>query len=182
MTQTTTHVLTTTKEQTMRVHVLGPNLRDQSKGSFHVHAEGCADVKRSREYKGRDFDHDRRTTYEVSSLVDVAAEIYQDMIDEDNPAENYVSEFYVFPCASDLPDEDPDKAAAEEILEAVFSPGIGVGAAESPAKAPESRTQLRFRVTCAFGSSPTFDWLPAAETQLSYMNSICLGHHQIEKV
>src|SRR5690349_15393186 len=26
------------------VHVIGPNLPDQSLGSFHVHAKGCADV------------------------------------------------------------------------------------------------------------------------------------------
>jgi hypothetical protein len=28
----------------MRVVIIGPNLSDQSKGQFHVHAKGCKDI------------------------------------------------------------------------------------------------------------------------------------------
>jgi hypothetical protein len=31
----------------MTVRISGPNLRDQTKGSFHVHREGCADIKKA---------------------------------------------------------------------------------------------------------------------------------------
>lgn len=40
------HHVNPNKENTMRVTILGPNLADQSKGSFVVHAEGCRDIDR----------------------------------------------------------------------------------------------------------------------------------------
>lgn len=44
----------TTEEKTP-VTILGPNLRDQSKGSFHVHRAGCADLHK-RQYLGVEGD------------------------------------------------------------------------------------------------------------------------------
>jgi hypothetical protein len=31
----------------MKVTICGPNLRNQSKGAIHVHAEGCADLTKN---------------------------------------------------------------------------------------------------------------------------------------
>lgn len=84
----------------MDVHVIGPNLSDQSKGSFHVHAAGCADVRRR--YRDEDgSDH----TIPVETRCDVAAYIYDNGIMEENgdgPAD-YLFDFHFAPCCASLP-------------------------------------------------------------------------------
>lgn len=88
----------------MKVHIIGPNLPDQSKGSFHVHAEGCADVERSVNYRSPDFATDKRITWEARSQLDVAAQTYADQIAEGSmTAEDGVFDMHFFPCCQDLP-------------------------------------------------------------------------------
>lgn len=87
--------------QAVHVHVIGPNLPDQSKGQFHVHAKDCADVTRSRDYRSKEFAHDRSHTIEVKSLAEVSAYVYADQIGQgEMTAEGGVSDIYVFPCVS----------------------------------------------------------------------------------
>lgn len=93
----------------MRVHIIGPNLPDQTKGSFHIHAEGCEDVKRSRNYRGPEFESDRANTVDVESLTDVIAYTMADQLDEeedDFDPLTWSGDFYVFPCVTGLPDRN----------------------------------------------------------------------------
>jgi hypothetical protein len=56
----------------VKVTVFGPNLRDQSKGQFHVHAAGCAHCGRA-EYRGIDSNQ-----FEVSTKSQLAQIIFGD--------------------------------------------------------------------------------------------------------
>lgn len=83
----------------MKVHVLGPNLLGSDiPDTFHIHAEGCADVLRSKVYRGAEMAHDRENAEEFESVLEIAEYVYDY---EDNPAE-YVNDFRVFPCAEGL--------------------------------------------------------------------------------
>ncbi len=73
-----------------KVIVVGPNLPDQSKGSFHVHAVGCSDLN----HYGREFDSDKANPLDVSGVEEIADYVYDF---EENPRE-YVNDIYVFPC------------------------------------------------------------------------------------
>jgi len=86
-----------------RVIVLGPNLIDQSKGSFHVHAAGCRDIN---SYYGRQFDADKANPLDVNSVEEIAEYVYDY---EDNPRE-YANDFYVFPCVYFTEKEETVKA------------------------------------------------------------------------
>ena len=94
----------------MRVRVCGPNLRIQSKGTFHVHADGCADLTKygpGRKYGG-DTNGEFETTLVVETYRDVSEAIYADIIDEQDPedgvdwAEAYISDFHFAPCTKGL--------------------------------------------------------------------------------
>jgi hypothetical protein len=76
---------------TTQVRIFGPNLRDQSKGSFHVHAETCADCDK---YKYSDGWHAVVETYE-----DVAEEVYSDQIAEGLPLDAALQDIHFMPCA-----------------------------------------------------------------------------------
>ena len=86
----------------MQVTICGPNLNDQSNGSFHVHAADCADLKRGaqREPAYRDG-----WTIEAATRDEVGDEIYADHIDEGSmePGEG-TSDCHFFPCTSALSD------------------------------------------------------------------------------
>lgn len=93
----------------MQVVIIGPNLIDQSKGSFHVHKAGCADTKKAvYRLHRRDMD-----PFEVGSEKDVIEYIFSDIIDQDisegyipdteDAWKSYLSEVYFFPCVKDLP-------------------------------------------------------------------------------
>lgn len=101
----------------MNVTICGPNLNDQSKGTFHVHATGCVHLtigaRREPEYRnGWTFDADTR--------VSVAGHVYEDQIAEsDEVAEDYVPDFHFFDCCAGLPhaenyiDRELSNAAAQ---------------------------------------------------------------------
>lgn len=111
----------------MQVTICGPNLRDQSKGTFHVHAAGCGDLVR---HARREPEYSNGWTVEVSSRREIVEAIYSDHMDEERgEIEHYKShpddaarmgrtpemlaqgvqwtdydDLHVFPCV-DLPDE-----------------------------------------------------------------------------
>lgn len=80
-----------------RVTVIGPNLMVPGP-AMHVHATGCADIRRSATYKGLGA-HDFWQTRAVS-LDALAADVYADQIAEapDTTPAHYRQEFQVFPC------------------------------------------------------------------------------------
>jgi hypothetical protein len=79
------------------VVVIGPNLLKQDH-SFHVHAAGCADIKRSPVYRSREFDGDKNSPMDFNSETEVIEFVYSDFIDNDNPADNFSGDFNFFPC------------------------------------------------------------------------------------
>jgi hypothetical protein len=86
--------------------VLGPNLIDQSKGSFHVHAAGCRDLGT---YYGRQHDADKANPVDFDSESDVVEYVYADQIAEDpegNAVNNLLSDFYFFPCVEFAPKKE----------------------------------------------------------------------------
>lgn len=86
--------------------IFGPNLNDQSKGQFHVHAEGCA---HGRNYgrRGR-LGGERGWTVEVGTKLAVCAAVYADHLGdlgltEDDDAgvailADWLSDFHFAPC------------------------------------------------------------------------------------
>ncbi len=86
----------------MRVLVIGPNLPDPGE-TFHVHAEGCGDVKRSRLYSSPSFNFDKSHPLEYDSVEELVKDIYQDILAEgDEDWHNYIQEFKWFSCVKDL--------------------------------------------------------------------------------
>jgi hypothetical protein len=116
----------------MHVVICGPNLNDQRKGTFHVHASGCHDlVKNAR----REPEYRNGWVVDVNSREDIVRAIYSDHIAEhqaeldwmrNNPdsddAKRYTKDghdipkvadwrhyddVYLFPCVT-LPDESTE--------------------------------------------------------------------------
>lgn len=85
----------------MRVTVLGPNLIDQSKGTFVVHAEGCADLSRGRNH----IEYVPNHTDDYPSRVAVCDDVYPPEQFECTSGE-YLSEFHFMPCLAHFPQED----------------------------------------------------------------------------
>lgn len=76
----------------MKVTIVGPNLPDQSKGSFHVHKEGCADLKRGMMVRAE------RWTVEVKELDEVVYAVYSDMIEDGEDIGMYRDDIHFAPC------------------------------------------------------------------------------------
>jgi len=81
--------------EVQRVTIVGPNLPGslQAKGTFHVHAEGCADLNRG---AIRDFALEGETI-EARSMVEVSDYIYDPDEFGCEPGEN-VDDFHFAPC------------------------------------------------------------------------------------
>jgi hypothetical protein len=86
----------------MNVTICGPNLRDQSRGDFHVHAAGCADLARGAQ---REPEYRNGWTIDADSRLDVANEVYADIIDENGEEDgsSYLETMHFFPCCAELP-------------------------------------------------------------------------------
>lgn len=82
------------------VLVFGPNLRDQSKGSFHVHAADCKDC--GKYGPGKPFGGETDGPIEVKSIKEVVENVYSDQINEGeapyNTWKGYVGDFHFAPC------------------------------------------------------------------------------------
>lgn len=85
----------------MRVTICGPNLNDQSKGSFHVHAEGCADLRRQ---AAREPEYANGWTIEANTRDDAVLGVYDDLINSNDcePIERYRDDLHFFPCCAAL--------------------------------------------------------------------------------
>lgn len=80
-----------------RVTIVGPNLRDQSRGEFHVHATGCADLKRDPNLRRED----QSWTVDAASKLGVVDAIFEDIIDENKGhASDYLSQVHFAPCVT----------------------------------------------------------------------------------
>lgn len=87
----------------MKVAICGPNLIDQSRGSFHVHAAGCKDLEKQMYLDGL-WGTDDPWEMEVESRLEVAAEVYVDIIAESDAetAETLLYDFHFAPCCKGL--------------------------------------------------------------------------------
>lgn len=101
-----------------QVVICGPNLNDQSKGTFHVHAAGCAEARQYGPHKR----HGGETPWQVeaTSRADVVLDVYgPDAGDFDLDATDpesiraYAGEFHFAPCC-ELPGDWEEAAAREK--------------------------------------------------------------------
>ena len=81
----------------MKVVIVGPNLRDQSQGAFHVHAQGCGDLRRNPNLREEPHDY----VIEAETFEDVAEDVYADHMAEnpDLSLDMCVADFHFAPCA-----------------------------------------------------------------------------------
>lgn len=97
---------TTTAVTTHRLTIFGPNLTDQSKGDFHVHAATCGDCTR--------YDEQGWTT-EFPDRGNVVEELYSDQLSEHGDEKGYFEVCYATvwfaPCCDDVPEASPASAA-----------------------------------------------------------------------
>jgi len=90
----------------MNVTIYGPNLNDQTKGTFHVHSEGC---QHSKHYgPGTKFGgEDNGWTVKVDSKLDVARDVYPPGDFEWDgtleQSDSYINDFHWAPCTRSLP-------------------------------------------------------------------------------
>lgn len=112
----------------MEVKIMGPNLKDQSKGQFHVHAAGCADLKHYGPGRriGGDLPGQREPSVEVKDRVDCVEYVYADQISEqpeDEQAQyvlDLLNDLHFFPCVKDLPENEANKKPVGEELHEVY--------------------------------------------------------------
>lgn len=91
----------------MNIRVCGPNLRDQSRGTFHVHRSDCNDLNYYG--PGRKYGGDELGTREMlikdATVMKVVRATYADQIaeqdrDHDEYAEELANDFWFAPCCS----------------------------------------------------------------------------------
>jgi len=101
---------TTQNPTTQTLTIVGPNLPDQAKAEFHVHAAGCKDLKRG--WLGqaylRELVHGPSYDIEATCLLDVESTVYYfaPAENEDYTLGDYQGEFHFAPCVH-LPLEAP---------------------------------------------------------------------------
>jgi hypothetical protein len=96
------------ERQMTSVVVLGPNLHG-SNSTFHVHAAGCADIKRNAFYRSPEFNDDKRNPLDFNSVEEIAEYVYDF---EENPRD-LVNDFEVFPCVHFTKEETMPVATVE---------------------------------------------------------------------
>lgn len=104
----------------MDVRICGPNLSKQDKGSFHVHADGCADLRKyGPQYRGRDgyggdLNGNRELLVTDATVESCVLAVYDNgIIDErveegqkrEDAIQSLISDFWFAPCCDDLPHE-----------------------------------------------------------------------------
>lgn len=89
----------------MAVTISGPNLPRPlcDKGDMHVHAAGCADL---RKYPTERHTGEKGWTITVASVREVVENVYGDQIRESGSTwQDYVGDFYWAPCTSKLAED-----------------------------------------------------------------------------
>ena len=86
----------------MKVVIIGPNLRKQERGQFHVHAEGCGDIVRDPRHYGYTLAAPHMPV-EANTRDEVGDYIYEDHIAEGSmqPGEG-AEDCYFAPCVEEL--------------------------------------------------------------------------------
>lgn len=90
----------------MNLTIIGPNLLDQSKGAFHVHATGCAHLRRAeyRNLRGGDTgafieDHDSVRSVVDSIYGPASGSFYEDAdLNPETAWREYETDFWFAPC------------------------------------------------------------------------------------
>jgi hypothetical protein len=93
----------------MKLIVHGPNLHNQTQGTFHVHAAPCRDnAKEVRENGSVD-----PIVLDASSVIDVVDAIYpaDQFEDRDAHIDAYIADFHFAPCVKDLPTHTDPKGS-----------------------------------------------------------------------
>lgn len=93
----------------MRVVIFGPNLMDQSKGQFHVHAAGCGDAKHYGP-RGKYGGEEGGWEIEVAGKIDIVWAVYSNQLEETGEdeagqneiAKDWLSDFWFAPCCEGL--------------------------------------------------------------------------------
>jgi hypothetical protein len=95
-----------------RVAVIGPNLYDQTKGSFHVHAEDCGDIKHYGRHRKFGGDYDPKyDNIDAETYADVAIYVYDNgILDEmqydgttfEEAVNECLTDFWFAPCVKGL--------------------------------------------------------------------------------
>lgn len=95
----------------MKLTIHGPNLIDQSKGTFHVHTADCRDNKREVRLNGSVGP----ITHEFTSAYDVAEFIYADHIAEGSTRldDDLLLDFHFAPCCKQLPTKPGETPAVD---------------------------------------------------------------------
>lgn len=91
----------------MLVKIAGPNLRDQSKGQFHVHASGCGDLVRGCRSEP---EYTRADELDIVAWQAVVGFIYGDIVDEhvaegedqEQVLSDLLGDIHFFPCCKEL--------------------------------------------------------------------------------
>jgi hypothetical protein len=111
----------------MKVYVIGPNLRDQSKGQFHVHAAGCADVKRMARREPAYRDELEHGPVDLPTMEAVGRHMYDNgIMSEEETGLDYLSEFHFFPCCETMPlGGEPTKEELLQVVECLEELGRG---------------------------------------------------------
>lgn len=118
----------------MKLKIHGPNLHDQTKGTFHVHTAGCRDNKWEVTANGSEHP----MAIDADTIEDVVEYIYSDHIAEGSMKldASAIADFHFAPCVKDLPrrgdEPEADVTAEADALKAE-------AAADKPAKAKRTR-------------------------------------------
>ena len=105
----------------MKVRVVGPNLRDDSKGTFHVHADGCKDLTKYGPGRrlGGDCKGEEEMLLDVDTAVEVVEATYADQLSE-NPdvvASDWLYDFHFAPCVKGLPRGESEQVPSDEDID-----------------------------------------------------------------
>ena len=92
----------------IKVTTIGPN--GISDGTFHIHAEGCRDIKQRKYHRSEKYNET------ITSVEQLVNDSYADIIDEnpDTTWEDYADEFKIFPCVGDVPRLEADREIVVE--------------------------------------------------------------------
>jgi len=92
----------------MDVRICGPNLNDQSRGTFHVHSDGCMDLRHYGPGRKQGGERDGRREMQVkdATVAKIVAEVYADHIAEQpvtsrlSYAVDLINDFWFAPCVT----------------------------------------------------------------------------------
>ena len=140
----------------MKLTIHGPNLNDQSNGSFHVHTSRCRDNKREVANNGSE----QPTTHDFDTVEDVVDYIYPPEQFERDPSDpqdvaQYTADFHFAPCVKNLPHREvetskhpspetiaaADEQIAAELQNVDLDAAVAAATSEPAAKPARKRSE-----------------------------------------